>query len=681
MVMSTFADDGTPEESGYLTSPPATDKMPKGIPYIVGNEAAERFSFYGMRGILTIFMVTHLKNSAGAPDYMSEEDAKTVYHFFTAAAYFFPLLGSLISDILWGKYRTILFLSIGYCVGHACIAMGDVGFGMALLEPRTWLYLGLIYIAIGAGGIKPCVSAHVGDQFGAENHSLLSKTFSWFYFAINVGAAASNLLTPYLLETQGPWAAFGLPGVLMALATFVFWMGRNKFVHVPAAGWNRFKEETFSADGLKAIKNLSPLFLLFVPMFWAVFDQTGSAWVLQATRLDRGFLWWELLPAQPQAVNPLFILILIPTFAYVIYPLAGKVIEVTPLRKIGTGLFLAAVAFGLSGWIETQIQGGSILEKTSQADGRQWKADHLIDGDPENTSWVSTIDPAFHENDPDTRDRRAREDAARTLLPQEIVFQLRESRAWTIEGVRVHPATNLGEFLLLKRNEGDDETGRRMAAVEVDTCHPKTIRISVAASPNPKRGWKQVAELSLTRSVEPQTVDFQTIRANYVKLEIVENWGGPFVGLGEVEILAAGKLPAESSEERAKTWPIVGVMGYRPNIYWQFIAYILLTAAEVMVSIVCLEFAYTQAPKAMKSFIMGIYFLGVSLGNIFTAAVNFLIQNEDGTSKLAGASYYWFFTIAMLVTAMLYVVWSQFYRGQIYIQGEEVPEVDPNIVE
>ncbi|MCH8839756.1 MAG: hypothetical protein IH831_03605 [Planctomycetes bacterium] len=415
--MSTIEGESTSEESGYLTTPPATDKLPGGIPYIIGNEAAERFSFYGMRGILTIFMVTHLKNSAGAPDHMSEEDAKAVFHAFVAAAYFFPIVGSLISDILWGKYRTILILSLGYCVGHACIAMGDVGFGTAMLEPRTWLFLGLIFIAVGAGGIKPCVSAHVGDQFGSENQSLLSKTFSWFYFAINVGAAASNLLTPYLLETQGPWAAFGLPGILMAIATFVFWLGRNKFVHVPPAGFERFKEETFSADGLKALRNLSPLFLLFVPMFWSIFDQSGSAWVLQAVRMDRLFLGIEWIESQVQFINPVLILIMIPLFAYVVYPAVGKLIEVTPLRKIGTGLFLAAVAFGLSAWIEQQIQGGSILKCTSQSDRRQWKADHLIDGDLENSTWVSTIDPTFHASDSDPQARREREDAPRMLLP------------------------------------------------------------------------------------------------------------------------------------------------------------------------------------------------------------------------------------------------------------------------
>jgi POT family proton-dependent oligopeptide transporter len=664
-------------ESGYLTTPPATDKMPGGIPYIIGNEAAERFSFYGMKGILTIFMVAHLKNSTGAPDHMTEEHAKTVYHMFTAAAYFFPLLGSLISDILWGKYRTILFLSLGYCVGHACIAMGDFGVGMALLEPRTWLFLGLIFIAVGAGGIKPCVSAHVGDQFGTANQSLLSKTFSWFYFAINLGAAASNLLTPWLLERQGPWLAFGLPGVLMGLATFVFWMGRHKFVHIPPAGFQHFKAETFGPDGLKAMKNLIPLFLVFVPVFWSIFDQTGSAWVLQATRMDRRFLGIEWLESQVQAVNPVLILVLIPFFSYVVYPVAGKFVQVTPLRKIGTGLFLTVVAFGLSAWIEEQIQGGAITSVTSQGDRDEWKVDNLIDGDVENTSWVSSVDRKFRSGD-EPSDAAA---ASSTLFPQVIVFQLRESRAWTIEGVRIHPANNLGRFLMQQRDKSKVTTSRRLGAAEVDTCHAKTIRISVADTPNPRRGWRPVGTISLARSIEAQQADIRPVEAKYVKLEILENWGGPFVGLAEVEIMAQGELPADSGGELAEVWPNVAAMGYRPNIFWQFIAYILLTTAEVLVSIVSLEFAYTQAPKAMKSFIMGIYFLGVSLGNLFTAAVNSFIQNEDGTTKLAGASYYWFFTILILVTALVYLVWSQFYRGQTYIQGTDAEVVNPNIVE
>jgi POT family proton-dependent oligopeptide transporter len=116
--------------------------------------------------------------------------------------------------------------------------------------------------------------------------------------------------------------------------------------------------------------------------------------------------------------------------------------------------------------------------------------------------------------------------------------------------------------------------------------------------------------------------------------------------------------------------------GGTPHISWQLLAYVVLTSAEVMVSITCLEFSYTQAPKTMKSFVMAFFMLSVAAGNLFTSAVNFLIQNEDGSSKLAGADYYWFFTLLMLVTAVLFTLIARFYRGETYIH-EEIPEAIP----
>jgi len=93
-----------------------------------------------------------------------------------------------------------------------------------------WLMAGLGMISIGAGGIKPCVSAHVGDQFGKNNQHMLPNVFNWFYFSINLGAVASNVLIPWLLDWYGPHWAFGIPGVLMAIATFLFWLGRKEFI-------------------------------------------------------------------------------------------------------------------------------------------------------------------------------------------------------------------------------------------------------------------------------------------------------------------------------------------------------------------------------------------------------------------------------------------------------------------
>jgi len=326
--------------------------MPSGIPHIIGNEAAERFSFYGMKAVLAVFMASYLHlmdGAAGTP--MHEAEATEKVHLFNAAVYFTPFLGALLSDIFLGKYRTIILLSIVYCMGHAALAfMGMAG------NSAMWLFAGLGLIALGSGGIKPCVSAHVGDQFGQRNSHLLPRVFAAFYFSINVGAAVSMALTPWLLEWYGPHWAFGIPGVLMALATLVFWMGRHRFIHVPAGGMQFFRE-IISPSGRNALLKLLPLYLL-ISVFWALFDQTGSTWIFQAQDMDRNFLGIDWLPSQVQSLNSVFVLTFVPLFALVLYPLVGRLCNFTPLKKIGTGLALMAVSFAMVAVIQGKIDAG-----------------------------------------------------------------------------------------------------------------------------------------------------------------------------------------------------------------------------------------------------------------------------------------------------------------------------------
>lgn len=337
----------------YLTAPVASSEMPKGIPYIIGNEAAERFSFYGMKGILTIFMTKYLflmGDEAGTPIERAEAIAR--YHDFTSLVYLTPVLGAFLADTVLGKYRTILSLSLVYCLGHLALAfMGSAG-----MSAENWMLSGLFLIALGSGGIKPCVSAHVGDQFGQSNGHLLTKVFGWFYISINVGAAASTLVTPLLLEWYGPHWAFGVPGALMAVATLLFWMGRKVFIHIPPRGKD-FVRETFSVEGMVTIARLFVIFA-FVAVFWALFDQTGSSWVLQAEDLDRNWLGIHWLSSQIQAVNPVMIVTLVPLFTYVIYPAIDKVFPLTPLRKISIGLFVMVPGFAIVAMLQTWIDSG-----------------------------------------------------------------------------------------------------------------------------------------------------------------------------------------------------------------------------------------------------------------------------------------------------------------------------------
>ncbi|MGZ6371486.1 MAG: POT family MFS transporter [Bdellovibrionota bacterium] len=342
--------------------------FPPQIKYIVGNEACERFSYYGMRAILVVFMTQHLM--------MQAQQSETWYHLFVSGCYLLPLLGAFLSDRYLGKYKTILWLSIVYCLGHLTLA---------LWENQDGLLWGLGLIALGSGGIKPCVSAHVGDQFNEKNSHLLQKVFDIFYFSINFGATFSTLLTPVLLHRYGASVAFGVPGILMALATLFFWMGRKQFVHVPPCGKTgnagfmaismyclqnlkkkkgeffdiaKGKFTTEEVEGAKAAWGIFKVFIT-VSVFWALFDQSGSSWVIQAEKMDQNVLGMHWDPSQIQAANPLMVMVLIPFFSFVVYPMVEKFgVKITPLRKMSAGMYLAAFSFVFIGLLQLAIDSG-----------------------------------------------------------------------------------------------------------------------------------------------------------------------------------------------------------------------------------------------------------------------------------------------------------------------------------
>ncbi|MEN6578439.1 MAG: MFS transporter, partial [Phycisphaerales bacterium] len=324
---------------------------------------------------------------------------------------------------------------------------------------------GLILIATGSGIVKPCVSANVGDQFGPSNKHLIEKVYSWFYFSINVGAAVSMWWCPILLEKHGPGVGFGVPAGFMVLATLAYWLGRRKMVDIPPAGPKAWAE-MFDREQSVNLAKIGIIFL-FLSMFFALYYQSQSAWVLQAEKMDLKWLGITWLPAQMQAANSVLVVVMIPLFAYVVYPAINRLWPLTLLRKMEIGMFVTAASFLVPIWIETQIQQGG-----------------------------------------------------------------------------------------------------------------------------------------------------------------------------------------------------------RPSIGWQVVAYVFLTAAELMVSITSLEFAYTQAPNKMKSLIQAANLLSICLGNIFAAVVNIAIENPDGTSKLPGASYYWFFAIVMLVTSVLFIPVALWYKPKDHIQDE-----------
>ncbi|MBN2183474.1 MAG: MFS transporter [Sedimentisphaerales bacterium] len=465
----------------YLTAPIPSKKMPPSTPYIMISEATERYAFYAFDAILALFLVNNLIDWHGNPAKLTEEQAMEWKHYFKAAAYFTPFIGSIISDVFLGKYRTIIAFSIVYFLGFLTITVDQSYIG-------TMIGLGLI--ALGSGIIKPCLSANLGDQFGQSNQHLITRAFNMFYWAVNIGAFFSMAISPWIYDRyNNVRIALGIPGIFMMLTIITYWLGRKSMVHIPPKG-SDFFEDLFSKEGLLILIRLAFFLFIFVAVFWSLFDQTTSKWVYQAEEMNLTFLkwnisdqtffgsllsklWglnhieWKILPAQMQAVNCILVLITIPFFTYIVYPLINKFFRLTPLRKIGIGFFVAIPSFAIPALLEKWIQAGT-----------------------------------------------------------------------------------------------------------------------------------------------------------------------------------------------------------DPTIWWQVLAYWFITAGEVLISIPALEFAYTQAPKSMKSFISSLYLVSISLGNLFISLVNKFIQNPDGTVKLEGPSYYWFFTILLLVTGIIFCFVVQFYKGKTYIQDE-----------
>lgn len=338
-----------------------TKKFPKGIPYIIGNEAAERYSFYGMKAILFIFLTVFIRNEMGELDTLSDAKATLWVHIFIFAAYGLSIFGALISDIFLGKYKTIVYLSIIYIIGH---------FVLALFETQTGFMLGLGLIAIGAGGIKPCVSAHVGDQFSEENKDLIEKMYSYFYLTINLGSIVAYISAEPILRNEyliakgiNSLLAFGIPGILMTVALIVFMLGKNKYISVPPAGWKLYKQELLSKAGADLIKTLVPIYL-FVSIFFALFDQTASTWVNQADNplmnknINLGFTQFEFYPSQIGFFNPLLIIIFIPIVSGIVYPMLRKKIELSYIKRIAIGLFITALSFTIIYYIQTRLDQG-----------------------------------------------------------------------------------------------------------------------------------------------------------------------------------------------------------------------------------------------------------------------------------------------------------------------------------
>ncbi len=532
-----MANDLTLDKTALRTEPDhETTGWPPGVPYIVGNEACERFSYYGMQSILQVHF-TALFVAQGMTSDAAGDEAKASIHLFKAGVYAFPMIGAIVADRLIGKYLTIFWVSLLYCAGHAVLAVGD--------GSLTGMFLGLGLIAVGSGGIKPCVSANVGDQFGRGNRSKIETVYQIFYFSINFGSFFATIMIPWLYSAYGAGVAFGLPGVLMGIATFIFWLGRRNFVHAPPKPGGRL--------GVLDVGVAVCLFTAFASYLF----------------FEKFLPWWGHL-----------------------------------------AIFVGGLGSGLALF--------DLRQKTAADDGFLSVMIHTC------RAWVSgkaTRGAGFF-GPARARFDEATIDGPRSVLRVVSVFAL-VSVFWAL--FDQHHTSWIQQAGQMDLWIGSDR-GILLKSSQIASLNPMLIMLLLP-----------FAKFLLYPGFEKLGLPLTPLRRMTV--------GMAFTSLSFVAIWFVQKAIDSGAPGSV-------------HVAWQAIPYVLITLGEVMVSVTGLEFAYTQAPKRMKSTIMGFWLLTVTLGNKLVALIT--LANRG----MSLADSFVLYAVLCAIAAALFGLRAYFYVGK-----------------
>ncbi|CAB3368271.1 Hypothetical predicted protein [Cloeon dipterum] len=619
-------------------------KYPKGVWCIIANEFCERFCYYGMRTILALYLVRELS--------YSEDQATVIFHAFAALSYLTPLLGAILADSWFGKFWTILSLSIVYAAGSVLLSVSAIP---NFLPPQTFAIIGLLLIAFGTGGIKPCVSAFGGDQFVLPAQQVqLEKFFSLFYLSINAGSLISTFLTPILREDVQCFEkdcytlGFGVPAALMVVATIIFVTGKPLYRMTKPEGnivvkvckiigyalVNRCKnsehqkehwldhakgkyDEKDIADTKLALNALS--MFLTVPIFWAIYDQQGSRWTFQATRMNGDVGFYNIKPDQMQVINPFLILALIPIFNFTLYPLFEKIkICNKPLGKMCLGGILAAVAFLISAFLDWRIlQSGGVMPKAGQAQLRIYNTMNCsviisadgavkIDGHEigsldlwENLHIAAQGNQSFQlsaKPGPTCRDQQE--------MTYDLTIEEKTAQSFAILGGFENVRMNLSERYIDSPEKSSHGKGK--VRVILNAVHNKTFPVTFNGTQLKIINIQPNTPVSKIAEIEPGSYDITPIGIESNKKFVIKA-GGVYTYLlnGETRQVVETIITPEN----------------RISLLWQLPQYIVITTAEILFSVTGLEFSFTQAPVSMKSVIMAGWLIAVTVGNIIVIFV------------------------------------------------------------
>jgi proton-dependent oligopeptide transporter, POT family len=319
--------------------PSALWQHPRGLSTLFFTEMWERFSYYGMRAFLILYM-TAAATAGGLG--MSDAQASSIYGMYTGSVWGAAIFGGLVADRLLGQYRTVLVGGIIIAAGHFILAF----------DVLAAFYVGLVCIVVGTGLLKPNVSTLVGALY-APADARRDAGFSLFYMGINLGAFIGPLIAGYLAQRVNWHIGFAAAGVGMTLGLVQYIIGRQPLQEAErsvARSGAAATQRAASSSGLTSTDYMRlaavVVFFIFASIFWGAYEQAGSTLNLFADRHTRlEFAGFTFPSSWFQSVPALFVIILAPVFAW-LWGALGDRQPSTP-AKFALGLLFAALAFAL----------------------------------------------------------------------------------------------------------------------------------------------------------------------------------------------------------------------------------------------------------------------------------------------------------------------------------------------
>ncbi|KAM8922591.1 solute carrier family 15 member 1 [Lycaon pictus] len=667
---------------------------PLSIFFIVVNEFCERFSYYGMRALLILYF----RRFIGWDDNLST----AIYHTFVALCYLTPILGALIADSWLGKFKTIVSLSIVYTIGQAVTAVSSIndltdfnkdGTPDNLSVHVALSMIGLALIALGTGGIKPCVSAFGGDQFEEGQEKQRNRFFSIFYLAINAGSLISTIVTPMLrVHECGIYSqkacyplAFGVPAALMAVSLIVFVIGsgmykkfqpqgnvmgkvvkcigfalKNRFRHrskqfPKREHWLDWAKEKYDERLISQIKMVTKVMFLYIPlpMFWALFDQQGSRWTLQATAMSGKIGLLEVQPDQMQTVNAILIVVMVPIMDAVVYPLIAKCgFNFTSLKRMTVGMFLASMAFVMAAIVQLEID--KTLPVFPKQNEVQIKVLNIGNG-AMNVSFPGTVvtvsqmsqSDGFMTFDVDKLTSINISSTGSSVIP--VTYNFEQGHRHTLlvwapnnyrvvkDGLNQKPEKGENGIRFINSlNESLNITMGDKVYVNVTSHNASEYQFFSLGTKNITISATQQISQNCTKVLQSSNLEFGSA---YTYVIGTQSTGCPELHMFE------------------------DISPNTVNMALQIPQYFLITCGEVVFSVTGLEFSYSQAPSNMKSVLQAGWLLTVAVGNIIV-----LIVAGAGQFSEQWAEYI-LFAALLLVVCVIFAIMARFYT---YVNPAEI---------